>query len=148
MRSFLLKKNALRTVVNKCDQINTQYRFFEFELLAGEPEYIATVNENGFKYKVDFSKVAPVFFFFIFGFAKHLILQVFWNSRLGNEHQRVVAKLIDCEHKCVLFDVFAGVGPFVIPASCAKNVLKIYANDLNPVAVDYLRENIKLNKVR
>jgi tRNA (guanine37-N1)-methyltransferase len=43
--------------------------------------------------------------------------------------------------------VFAGVGPFVIPAVFTRNTLKIYANDLNPTSVEFLRENLKINKV-
>lgn len=42
-------------------------------------------------------------------------------------------------------DVFAGVGPISIAA--AKKVKYVYANDLNPCAVDYLEKNSVLNKV-
>ena len=42
-------------------------------------------------------------------------------------------------------DVFAGVGPISIPA--AKIVKRVYANDLNPYAVDYLERNSVLNKL-
>ncbi|KAI6220855.1 TRNA (guanine(37)-N1)-methyltransferase [Aphelenchoides fujianensis] len=45
-----------KTVVNKVDEINNTFRFFNLELLAGEPDYVAVVSENGLKYKVDFSK--------------------------------------------------------------------------------------------
>jgi tRNA G37 N-methylase Trm5 len=34
------KNKRLRTVVNKLDSINTQFRFFKMELLAGESNYI------------------------------------------------------------------------------------------------------------
>lgn len=47
----------------------------------------------------------------------------------------------------VVFDVFAGVGPFVIPAVFLKNTIKAYANDLNPTSVEYMNESLKLNKV-
>jgi len=34
------KNNRVRTVVNKLHQINAQFRFFDMELIAGEPEYV------------------------------------------------------------------------------------------------------------
>lgn len=42
-------------------------------------------------------------------------------------------------------DVFAGVGPIAI--SAAKKVKYVYANDLNPCAVEYLEKNCVLNKL-
>lgn len=30
----------IKTVVNKLDSIDTKYRFFQMELLAGEPNYV------------------------------------------------------------------------------------------------------------
>ncbi|KAK8968688.1 tRNA (guanine(37)-N1)-methyltransferase 1 [Platanthera guangdongensis] len=42
-------------------------------------------------------------------------------------------------------DVFSGVGPITI--SAAKKVKYVYANDLNPSAVEYLVRNIVLNKM-
>ena len=46
----------------------------------------------------------------------------------------------------VVADVFAGVGPFALPA--AKKGCAVYANDLNPSSHKYLVLNIKGNKVR
>ena len=34
------KTNHIRTVVNKLSTIDTQFRFFKMELLAGEPNYV------------------------------------------------------------------------------------------------------------
>lgn len=45
----------------------------------------------------------------------------------------------------VIVDVFAGVGPFAVPA--AKKGCGVYANDLNPQSVQSLEENTVLNDV-
>lgn len=42
-------------------------------------------------------------------------------------------------------DVFCGVGPIAI--SAAKIVKRVYANDLNPSAIEYLETNSVLNKL-
>jgi tRNA (guanine37-N1)-methyltransferase len=72
---------------------------------------------------------------------------VFWNSRLGTEHERIIIDIKSQDRPSIVFDVFAGVGPFVIPAVFYKKIIKAYANDLNPLAIEYLNENLKLNDV-
>lgn len=42
-------------------------------------------------------------------------------------------------------DVFAGVGPFALPAG--KKGCGVFANDLNPNSYKYLQVNINDNKV-
>uniref|UniRef100_A0A0K0FIH2 tRNA (guanine(37)-N1)-methyltransferase n=1 Tax=Strongyloides venezuelensis TaxID=75913 RepID=A0A0K0FIH2_STRVS len=121
---ILDKVSWCKTVVNKLDTITTEFRFFNMELLGGEDNYIATVVEDKIKYKMDFSKV-------------------FWNSRLSNEHKRIVDKL---DKNSVVYDGFAGVGPFVLPA-IKKGVKKVFGNDLNPESVKWMKENIKINKM-
>ena len=43
--------------------------------------------------------------------------------------------------------MFCGVGPLAVKAAVKRPGLKVIANDLNPQGVQYLKENIKLNKV-
>ena len=74
---------------------------------------------------------------FTFDFRK-----VYWNSRLQGEHERLV-NLFKPED--VVADVFAGVGPFALPA--AKKGCCVFANDLNPESYKYLQINIKQNNV-
>lgn len=81
------------------------------------------VKENNIAYELDFSKV-------------------YWNPRLSTEHGRIVELLKPGD---VLFDVFAGIGPFAIPA--AKKKCHVFANDLNPESYKWLLHNCKLNKV-
>ena len=121
----ILDKNAIiRTVVNKLDSIDTKFRTFSMELLAGENDMLATVQESNCRFQFDFSKV-------------------YWNSRLHTEHSRIVSKFQRGDFVC---DVFAGVGPFALPA--AKNHGSIvYANDLNEHSYASLCENITRNKL-
>ncbi len=53
------------------------------------------MRENQCTFKLDFSRV-------------------YWNPRLCTEHERIVKLL---PRNGVLFDVFAGVGPFAVPAA-------------------------------
>lgn len=67
---------------------------------------------------------------------------VYWNSRLEHEHIRLVSQFRAGE---VICDMFAGIGPFAIPA--AQKGCLVYANDLNPDSVRYLKLNAEINKV-
>lgn len=87
--------------------------------------------------------------------------EVYWNSRLQTEHGRLISllKKTDVVCTCILSfsyliiiflfyykgDMFAGVGPFSVPA--AKSGTTVYANDLNPRSYHYLVQNRQLNKV-
>jgi len=120
--AFLGTANV-RSVVNKADTIDSTYRNFSLELLAGEPDYLVTVKENGCTYQFDFSKV-------------------YWNPRLSAEHERIVSLL---NSDSLLCDACSGVGPFSVPA--AKKC-KVLANDLNPVSFKWLLANKDKNKLK
>ncbi|KAJ7109931.1 Met-10+ like-protein-domain-containing protein [Mycena epipterygia] len=121
---ILLDKNAqVRTVVNKLDSIDTQFRFFKMELLAGDPDYVVEHHEADCSFTFDFT-------------------EVYWNSRLHTEHERLV-QIFNPED--VIADVFAGVGPFAIPA--AKKGCAVLANDLNPQSAKYMSLNAENNRV-
>lgn len=111
------------TVVNKVNIIDNTYRNFKMEVLHGKHNLITKVKENGCQFEFDFGTV-------------------YWNSRLSTEHERIVKSIHEND---VLFDIFAGVGPFSVPA--AKKKCIVYANDLNPESYRWLKHNQKLNKV-
>jgi tRNA (guanine37-N1)-methyltransferase len=121
---FLDKTPGCRTVINKAKTIDNTYRNFQIDLLAGEAEYQTVTKENGIAFEFDFSAV-------------------YWNSRLSTEHERLV-KLLN--PKDYLYDVFAGVGPFAVPAG--KKRVTVLANDLNPNSFKWLEVNVKKNKVQ
>lgn len=121
--AVLLDKVAgCKTVVNKAASIDNTYRNFQLDLLCGEAQYQVETKENGVFFDFDFSKV-------------------YWNPRLSTEHERIVQML---EPNDVLYDVFAGVGPFAVPA--AKKKCWVLANDLNPASYKWLQHNLKRNK--
>jgi len=67
---------------------------------------------------------------------------VYWNSRLHSEHERLVKLFKPAD---VVADVFAGVGPFAIPA--AKKGCAVFGNDLNPNSSKYMQSNAIDNRV-
>ncbi|KAJ4429359.1 hypothetical protein ANN_28121 [Periplaneta americana] len=120
---LLDKVKGAKTVVNKTDIIDNTYRNFNMEVLCGEDNFFAQVRENHCTFEFDFSSV-------------------YWNPRLSSEHERIVQKIKEGD---ILYDVFAGVGPFAIPA--AKKKCIVLANDLNPESHKWLLHNGKINKV-
>ncbi|XP_014599190.1 PREDICTED: tRNA (guanine(37)-N1)-methyltransferase [Polistes canadensis] len=121
---FLDKIPTARTVVNKTKNIDTTFRHFTMEILAGDENTITTVKENGRTYQFDFA-------------------QVYWNPRLSTEHMNLLTFM---ENNDVLYDVFAGVGPFAIPA--ARKKVRVLANDLNPESYKWLQKNADINKIK
>ncbi len=120
---LLDKQTNCRTVINKCETIDNTFRNFQIEVLCGDPDFKVEVKENGTEFEFDFSTV-------------------YWNPRLSTEHERIVKLLCPGD---VLYDVFAGVGPFSVPAG--KSKCTVLANDLNPESFKWLQANIKRNKV-
>ena len=123
----ILDKNpGIRTVINKIDNVGeeSEYRTFNFELLAGVLDTNVEVHEANCAFRFDYSKV-------------------YWNSRLETEHRRLVDKFQPGEAIC---DVMAGVGPFAVPAG--KKRCFVWANDLNPESHASLAEAVEKNKVR
>lgn len=117
------KQPNCRTVINKCDTIGNTFRNFQIEVLCGEEDFKVDVKENGVEFEFDFSTV-------------------YWNPRLSTEHDRIIKLLRPGD---VLYDVFAGVGPFSVPVG--KKKCTVLANDLNPESFKWLQTNIKRNKV-
>jgi tRNA (guanine37-N1)-methyltransferase len=110
------------TVVDRASKVKGDLRVRDWDVLAGDDT--ETVHrEYGCEFLVD-------------------IAEVYFSPRLATDRHLVAEQVESGEH---VFDMFAGVGPFVIPA--AKRDAEAVGVDLNPVAVDYLRENARRNGV-
>ncbi|KAK3362762.1 Met-10+ like-protein-domain-containing protein [Lasiosphaeria hispida] len=122
----LVDKNpAIRTVINKVDNVGSEsvFRTFQYEVLAGPNDLQVQVAESGCTFEFDYAKV-------------------YWNSKLETEHRRLVKLFRPGEVVC---DVMAGIGPFAVPAG--KNGVFVWANDMNPESYRYLKDAMKRNKV-
>ncbi|KAK5987583.1 tRNA (guanine(37)-N1)-methyltransferase [Cladobotryum mycophilum] len=119
------KNPSIQTVINKTDNVGTEseFRTFSYEVLTGSDDLLVEVSEAGCVFRFDYAKV-------------------YWNTKLGTEHQRITAL---CKPGEVLVDVMAGIGPFAAPAG--KKGVFVWANDKNPESYKYLTEAIKRNKV-
>ena len=130
----------VRSVLNRASKIKGELRVREWEVVAVDSSATAegtdvaaadsdrspteTVHrEYGHEFLVD-------------------IAAVYFSPRLATERHRVVEGVEPGER---LLDMFAGVGPFAIPA--ASRGAEVVAVDLNETAVDYCRENAHRNGV-
>jgi len=137
----ILDKNEprIRTVVNKVGTIDSVYRTFGMEVIAGfdaEDWSIVTVKEERCKFQLDFQ-------------------HVYWNSRLAGEHKRLVTHIFESAKKngkkqTVVADLMGGIGPFAVPLTSHENQnnIRVYANDLNPASYKFLKINAEKNNCR
>ncbi|WP_299234692.1 class I SAM-dependent methyltransferase, partial [Natronomonas sp.] len=119
-----IRESDLRagTVLNRASPVEGDLRVRRWELLAGDTT--ETVHrEYGCAFELD-------------------VAEVYFSPRLATERHRVVERVTPDER---VFDMFAGVGPFVVPA--AKRGADCVGVDLNPAAIEYLRRNAERNGV-
>jgi len=112
----------IKAVFAKGSKVEGEYRVRELVHLAGEKRTETLHRENGIRLKLDVAKV-------------------YFSPRLATERMRIFKKTRPGE---VVFDMFAGVGPYSI--LLARKAKLVFACDLNPWAIRYLEENIRLNK--
>jgi tRNA (guanine37-N1)-methyltransferase len=72
------------------------------------------------------------------------LAQAYFSPRLAHERLRVASLVGPGE---VVTNLFAGVGCYSIIIAKHSGAAKIYSIDKNPAAFEYMRENIRMNKV-
>lgn len=115
----------VRLVLKKSSEVTGVYRTRELEKVWGSGGTETVHREFGCEYRVDVSSV-------------------YFNPRLAHERHRIAEQVKSGE---VVVDMFAGVGPYSILIAKLQPECRIYAVDINPAAVAYLRKNILTNQV-
>ncbi len=121
----LLKVHSnLKTVLKKLGAMEGEYRVRRVQCIAGEDKTETIYREHGVSMKLDVSKV-------------------YFSVRLSTERKRI-SKLIQPGEKVLV--LFAGIGPFALVIAKDHPEAEITAVEINPEAVGYMRENVKMNK--
>jgi tRNA (guanine37-N1)-methyltransferase len=112
------------TVLAKSGAVEGVYRLRDFEVIAGAEKTVTVYREYGCVYHVDVAKA-------------------YFSPRLSSEHNRVASQVKTGE---TVVDLFAGVGPFALPIAKNHEDVRVYAIDVNPDAVAFLKRNIAVNR--
>ena len=127
---IMRRHKHVKVVAMKVSGVEGVFRRRNLRIIAGEQRTETVHRENGCRFKLDIEKV-------------------YFNPKLATERARIasaVASTAAAEGERII-DMFAGVGCFSIQiAKCSPKSI-IIAIDINPDAIFYLRENMKLNKV-
>jgi tRNA wybutosine-synthesizing protein 2 len=119
-----LTELGVATVLRRAGPVVGDWRAPGVERIAGNgPE--TEVVENGVRYRFDAGRVM---------FAR------------GNKEERRRAGTVTRPHENVV-DLFAGIGYFSIPAARLGRAARVLAVEQNPLAYDYLVQNVALNRV-
>ena len=115
----------IKTVLCQAGPVSGDLRLRKLEWVAGERKTETTHREHGCVFKVDLERC-------------------YFSPRLSYDRARVSKQVQPNE---VVVNMFAGVGCYSILMAKHSEAEKIYSIDINPVAIEYMQENIRLNRV-
>ena len=128
--ALMNRHKNIKVVAKRISPVEGVFRTRKLRIIAGANRTETRHTENGCRYKLDLEKG-------------------YFNPRLAGERNRVAAQVarsgVDAEG---IIDMFAGVGSFSIQVAKRAPQSHVTTIDINPEAIRYLRENIKLNGVR
>ncbi|MFH1391895.1 MAG: class I SAM-dependent methyltransferase family protein [Candidatus Diapherotrites archaeon] len=123
--ALLEVNNSIETVCKKTGAHKGKFRAEPVKIIAGKRNKTALYREYGCVFKISVGKV-------------------FFSPRLSTERKRISERIKKGEHIAALF---AGVGPFPIVFAKNSKMGKAVAIELNPHAVENMKENVMKNKV-
>lgn len=123
--ALMLQNKHVKSVWRQSDPVSGNLRLRGLELVAGDRRTETIHKEYGCSFKVD-------------------LKNCYFSPRLAFERMRI-ANLVN--EGDVVVNMFAGVGAYSIVIAKHSQVTRVYSIDVNPAAVEYMRENVFLNKV-
>lgn len=115
----------VKTVLAQTSPISGDYRLRKLAYVAGENKTLTMHKESGCLFAVD-------------------IERCYFSPRLFHERKRIATLVRTGE---VVLNMFAGVGCFSIIIAKHANARKVYSIDINPAALHYMQENVRINRV-
>jgi len=115
----------IKAVWRQASSVSGDFRLRDLEFLLGEKKTETLHREHGCVFKVDLEKC-------------------YFSPRLSYERMRIARQVQPDE---VILNMFAGVGCYSIVIAKHSKPEKIFSIDVNSFAIQYMQENIKLNKV-
>ena len=119
-----VQKNV-KTVLIQKSPVAGDFRLRRLTHMAGEHKTSTTHKESGCAFSVDVEKC-------------------YFSPRLSHERSRIAGMV---KPKETVVNMFAGVGCFSIMIAKQVNTSKVFSIDVNPAAIEFMQENIRLNRV-
>lgn len=125
-KAMLQVHKNIKTVLEKASERKGKFRVRKYKFLAGEKKFETIHKEYGCQFKLNPTKV-------------------YFSPRELTERQRIAEQVKPKEFVMVMF---AGIGIYAIQiAKKQPQVEKVIAVEVNPTAVKYMKENVRINKV-
>ncbi|MCX8153436.1 MAG: class I SAM-dependent methyltransferase family protein [Candidatus Bathyarchaeota archaeon] len=124
-KTIMNRHKNVKTVLLQTSPVMGELRLRRLIHLAGENRTITVHKEFGCLFKVDLAKC-------------------YFSPRLSHERKRI-ATLVNPNE--TIINMFAGVGCFSIIIARHSKAAKVVSIDVNPTAVQFMQENIMLNRV-
>jgi tRNA (guanine37-N1)-methyltransferase len=122
-KAIIATQKSIKTVCMDSGIVD-EFRTRNVKVVAGDKTTETVHREYGMTFRMDVAKV-------------------FFSPRLATERE-VVARNVGAGE--VVIDMFAGIGPFSVLIAKTRSPKVVYAIDLNPEAIRFMKENIALNK--
>lgn len=115
----------VKAVARKMGPMEGEFRVRKLKVIAGERRTETVYKEHGCMMKVDLAKA-------------------YFSPRLAFERKRIAEQVKRGEK---ILAMFAGVGPFPLVIAKRQPNVEIAAVELNPDAVKFLKENVRMNRM-